>query len=146
MKRTDIYQNYKFHQNASRNSWIILHTDRPTHQNTNILRTQSYKGEDIYTVRRTFSFHSHCQTFLIAAVLAAITLALVHNAVLLITTSILQLLAHCALEKAFAAFAAATRQAIRHYSAELQYSAVEAKPTVFSWVRCYANFQLNLHL
>jgi len=42
---------------------------------------------------------------------AAITLALVHNAVLLITTSILQLLAHCALEKAFAAFAAATRQA-----------------------------------
>lgn len=107
-------------------------TNSPKHKHTKNTIIQRRRYRSIYTVRRTFSFHSHCQTFLIAAVLAAITLALVYNAVLFITTSILQLLAHCALEKAFAAFAAATRQAIQHYSAELQYSAVEAKPTVFS--------------
>ena len=56
-----------------------------------------------YTLQ-TFSFHAHRQAFLVAAVLAAITLSLVHNAVLLISASILQLFTHCALEEAFTAF------------------------------------------
>jgi len=56
------------------------------------------------TMLQTFSFHAHRQTFLIATVLAAITLSLVDNAVLFISACILQLFAHCTLEETLAAF------------------------------------------
>jgi len=62
-----------------------------------------YKYITYYTPQ-TFSFHAHCQTFLVAAILTAITLPLVDNAVLFISASILQLFAHSTLKEALAAF------------------------------------------
>jgi hypothetical protein len=58
-----------------------------------------YGGED------NFSSHSHLKTLLIAAVLTAITLALIHNTIPVLATGISQVFSHGALEKSLASFA-----------------------------------------
>ena len=58
------------------------------------------------TLTHTFSLHAHGQALLVAAVLAAVALALVHHAVLVIAAGVAQVFPHCALEEAFAALAA----------------------------------------
>ena len=54
----------------------------------------------------TFSLHAHGQALLVAAVLAAVALALVHQALFVIPARVTQVFAHGAFEEAFAAFAA----------------------------------------
>ncbi len=54
----------------------------------------------------TLSLHSHGQALLVAAVLAAVPLAFVHQTVLTVSACVAQVLPHSALEKALAALAA----------------------------------------
>lgn len=54
----------------------------------------------------TLSLHSHGQALLVAAVLAAVPLAFVHQTVLIVSACVAQVLPHSALEKALAALAA----------------------------------------
>ena len=53
-----------------------------------------------------FPLHPHGKTLLVAAVLAAVALALVDQAVLVVTAGVGQVLPHRAFEEAFAALAA----------------------------------------
>lgn len=54
----------------------------------------------------TFSLHAHGQTFLIAAVLTAVALAFVDHTVLVVSTSVGQVLTHSPLEETLASLAA----------------------------------------
>lgn len=54
----------------------------------------------------TLSLHPHGQALLVAAVLAAVPLAFVHQTVLIVSACVAQVLPHSALEKALAALAA----------------------------------------
>lgn len=54
----------------------------------------------------TFSLHSHGQTLLIAAVLAAVSLAFVDDAVLAVSAGVGQVLAHGPFEETFASLTA----------------------------------------
>lgn len=56
--------------------------------------------------QHTFPLHAHGQALLIAAVLAAIALALVHQTLLVIPAGVAQVFAHCSFEKTLAAFTA----------------------------------------
>lgn len=54
----------------------------------------------------TFPLHAHGQALLIAAVLAAIALALVHQTLLVIPAGVAQVFADCSFEETLAAFTA----------------------------------------
>lgn len=54
----------------------------------------------------TFSLHAHRQTFLVAAVLAAVPLALIDDTVLVVATGVGEVFAHRPFEEALAALAA----------------------------------------
>lgn len=54
----------------------------------------------------TFSLHAHGQTLLISAVLTAVALAFVYNTVLVVSTSVGQVLSHSPLEETLASLAA----------------------------------------
>lgn len=49
----------------------------------------------------TFSLHAHGETFLVAAVLAAVPLTLVHHTVFVISACVAQVFSNSALKKAF---------------------------------------------
>lgn len=57
-------------------------------------------------LQHTFPLHAHGQALLIAAVLAAIALALVHQTLLVIPAGVAEVFAHRSLEKTLAAFTA----------------------------------------
>lgn len=54
----------------------------------------------------TFPLHAHGQALLIAAVLAAIALALVHQTLLVVPAGVAQVFADCSFEETLAAFTA----------------------------------------
>jgi len=80
----------------------MTHNEEEMNNNQEILINS--KGCIAKCVPQTFSLHAHCQALLVAAVLAAVTLSLVDNAVLLISAGILKLFAHSTLEESFATF------------------------------------------
>lgn len=54
----------------------------------------------------TFSLHPHSQALLVATVLAAVPLSLIHHTVFVVPTGVGQVFAHCPLEEAFTALTA----------------------------------------
>lgn len=54
----------------------------------------------------TFSLHAHCQALLVAAVLAAVPLSLIHHTVFIVPAGVGQVFAYCSLEEAFTALTA----------------------------------------
>lgn len=66
----------------------------------------SMNFKDIPCLFHTFSLHAHSQTLLIAAVLAAIALAFVHQALFVIPAGVAQIFAHSSFEETFATLTA----------------------------------------
>lgn len=55
---------------------------------------------------RTFPLHAHCQALLVAAVLAAIALTFVNQALFVVPASVTQVFSHCTFEETFATLTA----------------------------------------
>ena len=90
-------------KNGKSESWILTWS-------ISVLYGLIIKCSNKATVWHTFPLHAHAEALHIAAVLTPITLPLVDDAFLLITTCVCQILTHCALEETLAPFTAVKKK------------------------------------